>query len=190
MTGGNWIIDMCESKNDGMNRIFCVHIKADGANNVCQFDSEIQLGKLDRLHSHCSAICREWEFWFSFSFVWKCVKHAIFHRCSSPTPQSVNLTFRVCCDNFPLNSIVFYKGIIVDHEYLGEQYETTLDQLKEVIERVIREDLRGAGLNVKYYSWSRINFNKGERNLNFFLVKRNKKAKLSSIFSGRFGFVI
>lgn len=52
-------------------------------------------------------------------------------------------------------------GVIIDHEYLGEQYESTLDTMKQIIERVIREDLRGAGLSVKYFSWSRINFNKG-----------------------------
>lgn len=55
---------------------------------------------------------------------------------------------------------MFHPGVIVDHEYLGDKYESTLEKLKETIERVIREDLRGAGLNVKYYSWSRINFNK------------------------------
>lgn len=52
-------------------------------------------------------------------------------------------------------------GVIIDHEYLGDEYESTLDTVKQIIERVIREDLRGAGLSVKYFSWSRINFNKG-----------------------------
>lgn len=52
-------------------------------------------------------------------------------------------------------------GIILDQEYLGDKYESTLDEMKEIVERIIREDLRGAGLQVKYYSWSRINFNKG-----------------------------
>lgn len=52
-------------------------------------------------------------------------------------------------------------GVIIDHEYLGDQYESTLDTMKKIIERVIREDLRGTGLSVKYFSWSRINFNKG-----------------------------
>ncbi|XP_055304071.1 ionotropic receptor 93a isoform X1 [Sitodiplosis mosellana] len=51
-------------------------------------------------------------------------------------------------------------GVIIDHEYLGIEYEKTFEVLKETIERVIREDLRGAGLNVKYYSWTKINFNK------------------------------
>lgn len=52
-------------------------------------------------------------------------------------------------------------GVIIDHEYLGDEYESTLDTMKQIIERVIREDLRGAGLSIKYFSWSRINFNKG-----------------------------
>lgn len=68
-----------------------------------------------------------------------------------------------------VNSILFicyFTGVIIDHEYLGEQYEKTFEVLKDIIERVIREDLRGAGLNVKYYSWSKINFNKG--NIAFF----------------------
>lgn len=53
-------------------------------------------------------------------------------------------------------------GVIIDHGYLGNKYEKTFELLKEIIERVIREDLRGAGLNVKYFSWSKINFNKGK----------------------------
>lgn len=59
--------------------------------------------------------------------------------------------------------------MIIDHEYLGKEYEKTFEVLKETIERVIREDLRGAGLNVKYYSWSKINFNKGKIAFGFFL---------------------
>lgn len=57
--------------------------------------------------------------------------------------------------------MVYSTGVIIDHEYLGEEYEKTFEILKDTIERVVREDLRGAGLSVKYYSWSKINFNKG-----------------------------
>lgn len=53
------------------------------------------------------------------------------------------------------------SGVILDHDYLGEEYESTFELMKQVIERVIREDLKVGGLQVKYYSWSRINFNKG-----------------------------
>lgn len=69
--------------------------------------------------------------------------------------------------------------MVIDHEYLGRDYEKTFEVLKETIERVIREDLRGAGLNVKYYSWTKINYNKGKshksegrfflENFNYFL---------------------
>lgn len=57
--------------------------------------------------------------------------------------------------------------MIIDHEYLGDKYQQTYDALKEIIERVIREDLRGGGLNIKYFSWSKINFNKGENFIKF-----------------------
>lgn len=59
--------------------------------------------------------------------------------------------------------MLYFKGVILDHEYLRDSYESSLKQMKEIIERVIREDLRGAGIQIKYYSWSRINFNKGAK---------------------------
>lgn len=40
-------------------------------------------------------------------------------------------------------------------------YDTTLESIKKIVEKVIREDLKDGGLNIKYYSWSKINFNKG-----------------------------
>lgn len=49
----------------------------------------------------------------------------------------------------------------MDHDYLGDEYEATYEMIKEILERVIREDLKDGGLSIKYYSWSRINFNKG-----------------------------
>lgn len=52
-------------------------------------------------------------------------------------------------------------GIILDHEFLGDEYEATLEAVKESVEKVLREDMKGGGIMVRYYSWSRINFNKG-----------------------------
>lgn len=49
----------------------------------------------------------------------------------------------------------------MDHEYLENNYETTLESIKKIVEKVIREDLKDGGLNIKYYSWSNINFKKG-----------------------------
>lgn len=68
-----------------------------------------------------------------------------------------------------MSTFKFHKiGVIIDHEYLGDKYEQTFEALKVVIERVVREDLKGAGLNVKYFSWSKINFNKGRTKNHFF----------------------
>lgn len=49
----------------------------------------------------------------------------------------------------------------MDHEFLGDEYETVLENVKESVEKVLREDMKGGGLTVGYYSWSKINFNKG-----------------------------
>lgn len=72
----------------------------------------------------------------------------------------------------------YYKAILLDHEYLGEEYNATLQSVKATIEKVLREDMRDGGLVIKYYSWTQINFNKGKivwlklngRNLIAFLV--------------------
>ena len=51
-------------------------------------------------------------------------------------------------------------AIIVDREYLDEQYEDVLKEIKIVVERVLREDLKNGGLVVSYYSWTKINLRK------------------------------
>lgn len=48
----------------------------------------------------------------------------------------------------------------MDREYLDEAYEPTLEEIKVIMERVIREDLRNGGLIVYYYSWTKINYKK------------------------------
>ncbi|KFB38903.1 AGAP000256-PA-like protein [Anopheles sinensis] len=48
-------------------------------------------------------------------------------------------------------------AIILDREYLGEQYEKTLDETKNIVEKLIREHLKNGGMIVKYYSWTSIN---------------------------------
>ncbi len=39
-------------------------------------------------------------------------------------------------------------------------YDKTLEEVKVIIERVLREDLKNGGLIVFYYSWTRINLKK------------------------------
>lgn len=54
-----------------------------------------------------------------------------------------------------------FLGVILDHEFLGDEYDNVLESVKTSIEKVLREDMKGGGLTVRYYSWSKINFNKG-----------------------------
>uniref|UniRef100_A0A182TPQ7 SEA domain-containing protein n=1 Tax=Anopheles melas TaxID=34690 RepID=A0A182TPQ7_9DIPT len=53
-------------------------------------------------------------------------------------------------------------SIILDREYLGADYERTLDETKNIVEKLIREHLKNGGLIVKYYSWTSINLKRGE----------------------------
>lgn len=50
-------------------------------------------------------------------------------------------------------------AIIIDREYLDsdEKYEDILKEVKVIVERVLREDLKNGGLIVTYYSWTKIN---------------------------------
>uniref|UniRef100_A0A4Y0BNW6 Ionotropic glutamate receptor C-terminal domain-containing protein n=1 Tax=Anopheles funestus TaxID=62324 RepID=A0A4Y0BNW6_ANOFN len=48
-------------------------------------------------------------------------------------------------------------AIILDREYLGAEYEKTLEETKTIVEKLIREHLKNGGLIVKYYSWTSIN---------------------------------
>lgn len=57
--------------------------------------------------------------------------------------------------------VYIYIAILLDHEYLDIHYGETLKVVKEHVERILREDLKEGGLNVKYFSWTQINFNKG-----------------------------
>jgi ionotropic glutamate receptor len=62
------------------------------------------------------------------------------------------------CDDFP--SLLTQNAsiaIIVDREYLDVQYEDILKEIKVIIERVLREDLKNGGLVVSYYAWTKIN---------------------------------
>lgn len=65
----------------------------------------------------------------------------------------------VKCDDFP--SLLMANAsiaILLDREYLHTQYDTVLMDVKVIVERVLREDLKNGGLIVTYYSWTSINF--------------------------------
>lgn len=65
------------------------------------------------------------------------------------------------CDDFP--SLLTQNAsiaIIIDREYLDVQYEDVLKEIKVIMERVLREDLKNGGLIVSYFSWTKINLRK------------------------------
>lgn len=52
-------------------------------------------------------------------------------------------------------------AIILDREYLeSPRYEDMLKEVKIIMERVLREDLKNGGVIINYYSWTRINLKK------------------------------
>lgn len=67
------------------------------------------------------------------------------------------------CDDFPsLLTANASIAVILDREYLDndERYEDILKEVKVIIERVLREDLKNGGLIITYYSWTKINLKK------------------------------
>lgn len=87
--------------------------------------------------------------------MWKHLKAVVFWTFISIIKLSV-------CDDFP--SLLMTNAsiaILLDREYLDKEYENTLNDVKIIIERVLREDLKNGGLIVNYYSWTMIDFRKG-----------------------------
>lgn len=65
------------------------------------------------------------------------------------------------CEDFPsLLSANASMAIILDREYLDDEYDNILNEVKIIIERVLRENLKNGGLVIAYYSWTRINLRK------------------------------
>lgn len=65
------------------------------------------------------------------------------------------------CDDFPsLLTANASIAIVLDREYLDREYDDVLKEVKVIVERVLREDLKNGGLIVSYYSWTKINLRK------------------------------
>ncbi|XP_037875093.2 ionotropic receptor 93a [Bombyx mori] len=52
-------------------------------------------------------------------------------------------------------------AVILDRQYLGDKYQTVLDELKDYIKELARVELKHGGVLVHYYSWTTISLNKG-----------------------------
>uniref|UniRef100_A0A1B0CLF6 Putative glutamate-gated kainate-type ion channel receptor subunit glur5 n=1 Tax=Lutzomyia longipalpis TaxID=7200 RepID=A0A1B0CLF6_LUTLO len=74
----------------------------------------------------------------------------------------VNFLAKKCsADDFPsLITANASMAIILDQEYLDARYDAVFTEVQNIIERVLREDLKNGGLYVTYYSWTSINLKK------------------------------
>ncbi|XP_013173619.1 PREDICTED: glutamate receptor ionotropic, delta-1 isoform X1 [Papilio xuthus] len=52
-------------------------------------------------------------------------------------------------------------AVVLDRQFLGEQYQSMLEQLKDYIKELVRVDLKHGGVIVHYYSWTSISLKKG-----------------------------
>lgn len=57
--------------------------------------------------------------------------------------------------------IILISAVVLDRQYLGEKYQTILDELKDYIKELARVELKHGGVIVHYYSWTAISLNKG-----------------------------
>ncbi|XP_068617506.1 ionotropic receptor 93a [Battus philenor] len=52
-------------------------------------------------------------------------------------------------------------AVILDRQFLGEQYQPMLDELREYVRELARVELKHGGVVVHYYSWTSISLKKG-----------------------------
>ncbi|XP_049872906.1 ionotropic receptor 93a [Pectinophora gossypiella] len=52
-------------------------------------------------------------------------------------------------------------AVVLDRQYLGDQYQVVLDELKDYIKELARVHLHHGGVVVHYYSWTAISLKKG-----------------------------
>nr|XP_034828957.1 ionotropic receptor 93a [Maniola hyperantus] len=52
-------------------------------------------------------------------------------------------------------------AVVLDQQFLGEDYQSVLDQLKDYIKELKRVELKHGGVNVHYFSWTAISLKKG-----------------------------
>ncbi|XP_026496230.2 ionotropic receptor 93a [Vanessa tameamea] len=52
-------------------------------------------------------------------------------------------------------------AVVLDRQFLGENYQSILDDLKDYIKELTRVELKNGGVNVHYFSWTAISLKKG-----------------------------
>ncbi|VVD02996.1 unnamed protein product [Leptidea sinapis] len=70
----------------------------------------------------------------------------------------ITLFWCAAAEDFP--SLISANASI-DHQFLGDQYQPILDELKNHIKELSRVELKHGGVIVHYYAWTAINLKKG-----------------------------
>ncbi|XP_013141730.1 PREDICTED: glutamate receptor 2 isoform X2 [Papilio polytes] len=70
------------------------------------------------------------------------------------------LSCRGSAEDFP-SLITANASIVLDRQFLGEQYQSMLEELKDYIKELARVDLKHGGVVVHYYSWTSISLKRG-----------------------------
>uniref|UniRef100_A0AAU6ND91 IR93a n=1 Tax=Mythimna loreyi TaxID=667449 RepID=A0AAU6ND91_9NEOP len=69
---------------------------------------------------------------------------------------------QVSAEDFPsLMTANASIAVVLDRQYLGDKYQTVLDELKDYIKELARVELKHGGVIVHYYSWTAISLKKG-----------------------------
>nr|WPO56527.1 ionotropic receptor [Leucinodes orbonalis] len=72
------------------------------------------------------------------------------------------LVSRVAGEDFPsLITANASIAVVLDRQFLGDRYQSVLDELKDYIKELARVELKHGGVVVHYYSWTTISLKKG-----------------------------
>ncbi|KAH9631676.1 hypothetical protein HF086_014677, partial [Spodoptera exigua] len=85
--------------------------------------------------------------WSSFRLIWQSLKDIEIKY------------FTICLCRSDDRDII--SAVVLDRQYLGEKYQTILDELKDYIKELARVELKHGGVIVYYYSWTAISLKKG-----------------------------
>lgn len=62
---------------------------------------------------------------------------------------------------FEYQNVYFLSAVIIDQEFMQEEYRTIKESIEDYLTYAKREILKHGGVNVQYFSWTSINVKRG-----------------------------
>lgn len=56
---------------------------------------------------------------------------------------------------------IFFVAIVIDHQYIGDDYKQVREAIEEYLIYAKREILKHGGVNIQWFSWTTINVKRG-----------------------------